>query len=121
MLSRGNYRSEYYTVSRHTRKCHLIYFPKAAWITLPRFIQKLQVFYSYFQIYTEFQPQWIINVRSIHRNSFADASAVWLTVRRHSRNSQSVNKALWVCSGPTVTGLKEKHRKKWKSSIDVVQ
>jgi len=95
--------------------------PKAAWITLPRFIQKLQVFYSYFQIYTEFQPQWIINVRSIHRNSFADASAVWLTVRRHSRNSQSVNKALWVCSGPTVTGLKEKHRKKWKSSIDVVQ
>jgi hypothetical protein len=88
---------------------HLL--PKVAKINLPRFLQKLQVFCSYFQIYTEFQPQCIINVRSINRNSFADASAVWRTLRRHSRNSQSVNKALWVRSGPTVTGLKEKRRK----------
>jgi L-rhamnose mutarotase len=106
-------------VSRHTRKCNFIYFPK-------QYGFPCRVLYKNYKCSTDISrsipnsnQKWIINMRSIHRNSFSDASAVWLTLRRHSRNSQSVNKTLWVCSGPAVTGLKEKHRNNWPNQLIV--
>jgi hypothetical protein len=67
---------KYHTVSRYTRKSNLIYTcKKSTAFHTPTFMKLVNAQSSY----TEFHPNWIINMESGGRNSFTPLRIVWFS------------------------------------------
>jgi hypothetical protein len=120
MLPSRRCRVEYYTVSRLTLKCNFIYFPTHHGLPCSVFIQKFQVSYCYFQIYTEFKPKRIINVHSIHRNFICGRKVQYglHCADIYATHNLSIKHCGYILNRPFY-GWKEK--KNWTSFIYIVK